>query len=158
MRKLVLNDDSKLVECFLEEKDLQSPLAQSSAGTSGTTPAYNQPYLGSSAGHLPQLEYSGLFIATNISSKVIFQTELILKTNTKIVLVFHAVCWKYSSWSHGLPHPLPFFFFPYKLTLTPNKFKLSLNTIVTFSLWKSKLYYTKFIQIYKLGPHTKHKM
>lgn len=51
-----------------------------------------------------------------------------------------------------------FFFFPYKLTLTPNKFKLSLNTIVTFSLWKSKLYYTKFIQIYKLGPHTKHKM
>lgn len=42
-------------------------------------------------------------------------------------------------------------FLQYKLTLTPNKFKLSLNTFVTFTLWKSKLYYTKFLQVWKLG-------
>lgn len=65
---------------------------RSSAGALGIRPVYNQPYLGSPAGELPQLEYADFFIATNISSKVIFQSELILKTNTKMVLVFHAVC------------------------------------------------------------------
>lgn len=64
----------------------------SSAGALGIRPAYNQTYLGSPAGHLPQLEYAGPLITTNISPKVIFQSELILKTNTKMVLVFHAVC------------------------------------------------------------------
>lgn len=82
----------------------------SSAGASGIRPAYNQPYLGPPAADLPQLEYPGFFIVTDSTSKVIFQSELILKTNTKMVLVIHAVCWKYSPWSHGFPHPLPFFF------------------------------------------------
>lgn len=63
-----------------------------SAGALGIRPACNQAYLGSPAGHLPQLEYSGFFIAASIRSKVIFQSELILKTNMKMVLVFHAVC------------------------------------------------------------------
>lgn len=64
--------------------------ARNSAGASGIRHVYNQLCLGSPAGQLPQLEYTGLFPDTNISSKVIFQSKLILKTNTKMARVFHA--------------------------------------------------------------------